>query len=252
MERRASPHHRHSHPRAVRLGVALAVDAALIAAAFLVSGIASGRTAARAEASAAKPAPRAESAVAPGPAVTAPAGSGARRSPLQRSPGYYPPDDPESLSVVTGRRRAQAVDLDLDGGARTIEDLARHVLAAIHARDERALHALRLTRREFETICWPEFPESRPITRITAADAWDLSLPTSLAGAGRTVGTYGGRPLELIRVDVAHRQPYRNFRLHRGVVIVARDGADGSEIGIRFLPSIVERNGRFKALLFHD
>src|SRR5262245_5385813 len=33
-------------------------------------------------------------------------------SPLTRSPGYYPPDDPESLSVQTGRREAPLVDLE--------------------------------------------------------------------------------------------------------------------------------------------
>lgn len=224
---------RWSRTRHIRLGVALAIDAAMIASAFAAFGWISQHAGPRA----------ASASVAAGPSA---------RSPLEQSPGYHPPADPESSSVRTGRRNARAVSLELDGGARSVGALAKQLLAAIQARDERAMHALRLSFREFEVICWPEFPESRPITRITAADAWEFSLTSSLAGAGRTVGQYGGRSLELVRVDVARREPYRNFQLHRGVVIVARDAADGSQVSLRFLPSIVERHGRFKALLYKD
>lgn len=174
------------------------------------------------------------------------------RPPLERSPGYYPPDDPESMSVVTGRRKAKGVSLPLSGGARSMDDLARMLIAGLEARNEKALHACRLTRREFEVICWPEFPESRPITRITAEDAWDLSDPTSHAGAGRTISAYGGHPLTLLRVREDRREEFRNFRLHRGVVIEARDETTGQVVALRFAPSFVERKGRFKVLMFQD
>ncbi len=174
------------------------------------------------------------------------------RSPLERSPGYLPPADPESSSVITGRRNAPRVALELTGGASSLADLARLLLADIQTRDERGMHALRVTKREFEVICWPEFPESRPITRITADDAWELALPTSLAGAGRTVGLHGGRDLKLVRVTTGRAERYRNFTLHRDVVITARDAQAGDSLSLRFVPSVVERHGRFKALLFKD
>jgi hypothetical protein len=191
-------------------------------------------------------------AFAPGPARGSTAPAGRPRSPLERSPGYVPPADPESLSVITGRRNAPRVALELTGGAASLADLARLLLADLQAKDERAMHALRVTRHEFEVICWPEFPESRPITRITADDAWELALPTSLAGAGRTIGLHGGRGLSLVRVTAGRAERYRNFSLHRDVVITARDAQAGDSLSLRFVPSVVERHGRFKALLFKD
>jgi len=174
------------------------------------------------------------------------------RSPLERSPGYYPPDDPESMSVVTGRREAPAVDLEFTGGATSIDELGRQLVAGVNARDEGAVHALGVTRKEFEVILWREFPESRPITHITAADAWEMSSFQSHSGVARTVGEFGYRRLEYIRVDSGPPVPYRNFALCRQVEIVAKDPATSQEVRLRFAPSFVERHGRFKVLTFKD
>jgi len=174
------------------------------------------------------------------------------RSPLERSPGYYPPADPESMSVITGRRDAAPVSLELDGGASSMDDLARMLLADINAKDETAMHMLRVTKNEFRTICWPEFPESRPITHITIDDAWMFSIAKSKAGVSRTVGYYGGRTLELVRVVSLPPFAYRNFNLYRDVTIVTRDYGSRQEVRLKFMPSVVERHGRYKALLFKD
>lgn len=246
------------HTRPPTLATALAVDAVLVLATALIAwafapGPARGsgvsipaKAAAAAPASRPVRSTRAKTAPVPGKVAVRP------RSPLEQSPGYHAPDDPESLSVITGRRNAPRVALELSGGAASLADLARLLLADLQAKDERAMHALRLTKREFEVICWPEFPESRPITRITADDAWELALPTSLAGAGRTIGLHGGRDLALVRVTAGRAEPYRNFTLHRDVVITARDAEAGDSLSLRFVPSVVERHGRFKALLFKD
>lgn len=174
------------------------------------------------------------------------------RSPLERSPGYYPPDDPESMSVITGRRDAPPIDLELSGGAGSIDQLARMLIAGINARDEAAIHALGVTRKEFEVILWREFPESRPVTHITADDAWEMASIQSHAGVSRTVGSFGGHNLEFIRVDRGPPVPYRNFTLHRQVEIVTKDAATSQEVRLHFAPSFVERHGRFKVLTFKD
>jgi len=181
-----------------------------------------------------------------------PARSMIPRSPLERSPGYYPPDDPESLSVVAGRREAPLVALELSGGAVSSEALARAILGALGRRDEGALHALGLTRREFETICWREFPESRPITHITAEDAWTFSAASNHAGVSRMVGLYGGRELDLVKVERGGAFPYRNFVRHYGMALTARDHATGEVFTIRSAPSWIERHGRFKVLIYKD
>jgi hypothetical protein len=174
------------------------------------------------------------------------------RSPLESAPGYFPPDDPESASVITGRREAKAVDLPFSGGASTREDLAQMLLAGLNARDERALHALRVTREEFAVILWPEFPESRPITNIATEDAWSMGSAQSVAGAGRAVGQNGGKDLVLLRVESAPPMGYRNFVLYRDVSILVRDRATGVEDRLNFAPSFVERKGRVKVLIFRD
>jgi hypothetical protein len=140
----------------------------------------------------------------------------------------------------------------MQGGAPTARDLALDLIAGLQARDLKALHALRVTRDEFERILWPEFPESRPITNISADDAWQNALTGSLSGADRAVGSYGGRKLELLKVEPGAVVPYRNFTLHRGIAILARDIASGDEFTMRFAPSFVERGGRFKVLLYRD
>jgi hypothetical protein len=53
-------------------------------------------------------------------------------------------------------------------------------------------------------------------------------------------------------VTVGRVEPYRNFTLHRDVVITAWDAQAGARVSLRFVPSVVERHGRFKALLFKD
>ena len=186
------------------------------------------------------------------PAMIDPIPQKRSESPLIHSPGYYPPDDPESTSVITGRRDAPLVSLELDGGASSKEDLAHMLLAAISAKDEHAMHELRVTHNEFQTICWPEFPESRPVTHITANDAWLFSITKSMAGARSAVGSYGGRTLELVRVVSLPPFAYKNFNLYREVTIVARDYGSRQEVRLKFMPSIVERHGRYKALLFRD
>lgn len=176
----------------------------------------------------------------------------AGRSPLENAPGYVPPADPESASVRLGRREAKPVDDEFSGGAASLEDFGRRVVEALNSLDETGLHRLRVTRVEFERILWPEFPESRPITRITADDAWSLSEPRSLTAASRAIGLHGGKRLRFERVEHDRVQPFTNFDLYRGVTIVATDEASGESHRIPMAPSVAARHGRFKALLFRD
>ena len=168
------------------------------------------------------------------------------------TPGYYPPDDPESLSVVTGRREAPEVDLELTGGAGSLEELGRALVAALVAKDERAFDDLRVTKHEFRVICWPEFPQSRPITNVTLDDVWMMAAAKSHAGSTRAVGTYGGRDFELADVQAAPPFAYRNFTRYSHVVLVARDRSSREVVQLTFAPSIIERHGRFKVLIYRD
>jgi hypothetical protein len=196
--------------------------------------------------------PRTADASLPPPVESRPSGEPRSRSMFANAPGYVPPDDPESLSVVTGRRDAPPIDMEVTGGAHSQEALARLLLEALQVGDEHALHALRLTRAEFSTILWPELPESRPITHITVDDAWEMSNGQSLSGVSRAVSAYGSHQLEFVRLESSEPIAYRNFSLLRQVIIVCQDWSTGGEVRLKFASSFLERHGRYKVVTFRD
>jgi hypothetical protein len=181
-----------------------------------------------------------------------PARHRAFRSPLERSPGWVPPADPESLSVVTGRREAPPVSGEFEGGMPSLASLVESALDAALRGDENALHALRATRGEFERFLWREFPQSRPVTNITAADAWGFMSAGSLTGANRAIAAWRGRNLEVVKIESSGRMAFTNFTMWRDLVVTARDAETGEVHRISFLPAVVERHGRHKVFTYKD
>jgi len=156
------------------------------------------------------------------------------------------------MSVITGRRQARPVAGEFAGGAPAFEALLQAVFVAIERNDEQTLHALRVTRAEFEGFLWPEFPQSRPITNIQPEDAWAFVQNGSLAGAGRALGSLGGRRFTVKSIASSGPLPYTNFTLWRDIVITARDESSGEIQTLRFLPAVAERRGRFKVFSYKD
>lgn len=166
-------------------------------------------------------------------------------SALSNRPGWYPPADPESMSVLTGRRDAPAVSMRFSGGRRSLESLARAVLNGFERASLDSLSVLCLRRQEFETILWPEFPQSRPVTGLTAVDGWRTLGNRLAAGTRGALSEHGGQRLKLVRVETSGVTPFRNFKLHRGVVIVAED-TTGTRQRLDFIRSVAERKGVYK------
>jgi hypothetical protein len=138
------------------------------------------------------------------------------------------------------------------GGAPTFDGLIEAALAALERADEKALHDLRVTRTEFERFLWRELPQSRPITNITAEDAWLFISTGSQAGAGRAASSLGGRRFAVLRVESSGPIPYTNFTLWRDVAVTLREEASGEIRKLGFLAAVVERNGRFKVFTYKD
>lgn len=174
------------------------------------------------------------------------------RSALTGEPGYVAPVDPDSDAVRTGRRAAKPVAERFRGGAPSLDALARAALLAAARGDRSRLSGLCVTREEFARILWPEFPQSRPITGATADDGWYFLARRNLGGVGRLLADWNGQTLTLVRVESAGpAERYRNFRLHRGLTIVARTGG-GEEVRIDDLRSVAERKGVFKIYSMRD
>ena len=175
------------------------------------------------------------------------------RPSIKDSPGYIPLVDPESTSVVVGRRlNAPAVSLPFTGGTRSLDDLGRAVCAALQTHNPDSLHDLCISDEEFRVIMWREFPQSRPVTGLQWDDAWRVLDVRLISGSRGATGDHGGRRYEFVRFERTDTTAvYRNFKLHNGLVLVART-PEGELERWGWLRSVAERKGRFKIYSMRD
>lgn len=173
-----------------------------------------------------------------------------RQPTLLEQMGHELPPDPEADSVYRGRRLVKSIQTELSGAYDTPEELAQVVLDAIFFDDAGLLHEQRVTRKEFDEIFWPEFPQSRPATNIQPHDAWMFHDAECLDGVKETLFRWGGMELSLrnIRYEEGLAQ-YGNFNLYHGVVLEAVTDR-GEVIEIPYVPMLAERNGRWKVYMF--
>lgn len=166
--------------------------------------------------------------------------------------GWYPPADPESASVRIGRREAPLVAMTFSGGRRSLAALGRAIVSNVSNNAPDSLLALCITKQEFETILWPEFPQSRPATGLLPMDGWRVLNNRLVSGTRGAAADWGGQPWTFVRIEAtAGVQKFRNFDLHRGIVLVVKDAA-GTEQRLDFLRTVAERKGVFKIYSVRD
>ncbi len=182
------------------------------------------------------------------------AATGEKHGSVTMEPGYYPAADPESSSVRIGRRlHAPLVHKSFHGGARSLTDLGRRVCHALgYERASDSLLALSVQQDEFRDILWREFPQSRPATGIQWGDAWMFLWARLHGGSVAAMHEYGGHRYEFLRFErYDSTATYKNFKLHNGLVLYARDETGQIE-RFTWFRSAVERNGRFKIYSMKD
>ena len=172
---------------------------------------------------------------------------------VKDSPGYVPLVDPDSLAERLGRRpNARLVSLPFTGGATSLDGLGAAVCRALHAAKAESLLALCVTEQEFDVILWPEFPQSRPATGIRAEDAWAVLYGRLNGGSVAASRDLSGHVYTFLKIErTADTKVYRNFKLHNGITIVAKDDT-GAIQRFTFIRSIAERKGRFKLYSMRD
>jgi hypothetical protein len=172
---------------------------------------------------------------------------------VRDSPGWYPNVDPESMSVAFGRRtNAPLVSRRFQGGARSLDDLGRRVCRALHHENSDSLLQLCVTADEFRVILWREFPQSRPATGLTWQDAWSALSMRLVGGCRGAVEDYGGSYYEFLRFEPRDTTAqYKNFKLHNGLILVARND-QGTIERFDWLRSVAERKGVFKIYSVKD
>jgi hypothetical protein len=175
------------------------------------------------------------------------------RSALDNSKGFAVAYDPEWRSAVTGVRPAPEPGLELFGGRDSIRQLVEDVVAATIIEDEQAMIDLAIRKEEFEVICWPSFPQSRPYLRVPWTEAWGFQYANLLGGSKEGLRQVEGRDLEVVYVEVGSVRDYNGwFRIHSGVRIEAKDRATGEMVELTYLDSIIERDGEYKVFLYKD
>jgi hypothetical protein len=171
---------------------------------------------------------------------------------IKDSPGYVPVVDPESAAVAIGRRtNAPVVSKRFRGGARSLDALGRAVCRGLHRGERDSLMVLCVQVDEFRDIMWREFPQSRPATGLEWEDGWRVLLVRLLSGCSRAIGEYGGRSYEFQSFEAESTKTFKNFRLHNGMVLVARDDS-GRIQRMRWVRSVAERKGVFKIYSTED
>jgi hypothetical protein len=167
--------------------------------------------------------------------------------------GYAIPYDPEWRALVRGYRDAEPVDYDLIDTYSSLEDLANDVLRAIREEDSQFLREMHIRMEEFETLCWPSFPQSRPYVRIPVSEAWGFHFASCTSGLMDLVQKHGKKDLVLDRVEVGKRLEYPpNFALLTDVKIVAHDRETGQLTTIDNVQSVIEQKNQFKVFVFKD
>src|SRR5262249_55792171 len=148
---------------------------------------------------------------------------------VKDSPGYYTTPDPESMSVVIGRRtNAPLVHEPFSGGVRSMDEMGKAICWALHHSSADSLLKLCITDKEFKDILWREFPQSRPATGLEWDDAWKILYARMHAGCMHAVRDYGGHYYQFVRFEPAESVGvYRNFKLHSELVLVAKDDMGG-------------------------
>jgi hypothetical protein len=176
-----------------------------------------------------------------------------RSASVRDSPGWYPSRDPESTSVVIGRRtNAPLVRKPFHGGAHSLDDLGRRVCRFMHHSSRDSLMGLCIRADEFRDILWREFPQSRPATGLKWEDAWNIVGMRLMTGCAGAIQENGGRYLEFLRFERADSvMRFKNFQVHRGLTLVARND-EGQEERMTWLRSVAERKGIFKIFAVKD
>ena len=171
---------------------------------------------------------------------------------VRDSPGYYYIPDPESMSVVIGRRlNAPTVNKPFRGGTKSLDELGKAVCWSLHHTSTDSLLKLCVSVDEFKDIMWREFPQSRPATGLQWDDAWKILYARQHAGCMHAMREYGGHPYQYLRFETDSIGVYKNFKIYSHLVLVTKDDT-GAIQEWRWLRAVAERKGKFKIYSTED
>lgn len=165
------------------------------------------------------------------------------------APPYY---DPEWRAKIEGKRTVEVHDLRLTSTTSSLDELARFFLMALAERDGQALDQIRVTRDEFQLICWPEFPQSRPYLRIPPDEGWTFHMASMQRGAKKALTEYGGRNFSLTSLRVGSEERFTNFDLLTGIELVVQDEDSGESLVLDAFETVIRCRGEYKGYMYKE
>jgi hypothetical protein len=137
----------------------------------------------------------------------------------------------------------------LEGGAESVEALARRFVEAVAARDTAALRRMHVDRAEFAYFFYRDAPVSRPPYELPPGLLWFQVEGGSSAALTRLSQSLGGRNVafEGVRCE-GEPQPQGDNRIHADCAVTYR--VDGERRTGRLFGNVLERAGRFKFLSY--
>jgi len=136
----------------------------------------------------------------------------------------------------------------LQNGATSEWELGERVLQALKDRNRAALHALRITEKEYREHVFPEFDEAKGTIPVDLH--WYHLNVRSHAGLEDALDSYGGKSMELLDVlPTKGITKYATYELWNKVELMVRF-PDGQTAQVRIFGSVVHMDGRWKLLSF--
>jgi hypothetical protein len=151
------------------------------------------------------------------------------------------------LIFATGCGRSPALDWGLDSP----QAVAEAVVAALDARDVRALERLSVNEQEFRQLVWPRQPAARPERNIPWDYAWrSLAARSRYQLRGRLSEWVSGQRFTVVGLKFAgETTDYGAYRVHRRSVVTLRDTAGRVET-TRVFGSLIEQGGRYRVFSY--
>ena len=139
----------------------------------------------------------------------------------------------------------------LEWGLESPQAVAEAVVAALDARDVRALERLSVNEQEFRQLVWPRQPAARPERNIPWEYAWrSLAARSRHQLKGRLSEWTRGQRFTVVGLKFAgETTDYGAYRVHRRSVVTLRDGMGRLET-IRVFGSLIEQGGRYRVFSY--
>jgi hypothetical protein len=144
-------------------------------------------------------------------------------------------------------------DKPLSNGQPSLEALGKAVVAALEAKDGRALLGLSVSQQEFEWRLFGALVSDPSQRKLGPGPAWKNMSSESLRAMGNALSKHGGKGHVFWSLESTKKEERSGLVLHRRPKLVVKD-AGGNMLELSILGEVVEHpaSGTFLVLSFAD